>query len=147
MTSSAASPSAIQRDLSVVAARPSRENSSVGHCDLSLTDPIRFRFLGANTADLHLVANFQRIRSPALPEKCIRRTAFDGIHDALSVLDSLDIDVDVRIHPVDGLYCALEFNGLGRVELRRDGVMRKQRNCRSQQSYAETDHNKRISLH
>ena len=48
-----------RENLSVVAGRASGENSSVGHRDLSLADPIRFRFLGSNTADLYLVANFQ----------------------------------------------------------------------------------------
>src|SRR5439155_4903999 len=48
-----------REELLLVVAAASGENSAVRHGDLGLADPIRFRLLGTNAADLYLVADFQ----------------------------------------------------------------------------------------
>jgi hypothetical protein len=59
MTSSAAFRQRFRRTLLlVVGGRASGEYTAIGHRDLSLSDPIRFSLLGADSADLNMVSDF-----------------------------------------------------------------------------------------
>src|SRR5215470_11318826 len=60
--------SAIQKRKLLIA-RTSGKNFAIRHRDLCLTNSIRVRLLGTDAADLHLVSDLQRVRSPALAKE------------------------------------------------------------------------------
>src|SRR5215831_407333 len=90
--------------------------------------------------DCQLIASLQRVFSPALPVQAVGCAAFDSIiHGLATGVGGINVDVDVRIHPLYLCDLAGELDRFVVVVLGSERVMCEERNCYGQyQDNAET---------
>src|ERR1051326_1130494 len=92
--------------------------------------------------DCDFIANLQRILSPALPIKLARSAALDRVVGYFSVFPFyINVVIDVRIKPFDLGHSPFDFNRLFGIVFCCERVVRKKRNCCSEQAYdQQTQH-------
>ena len=90
--------------------------------------------LGAEALDGRLVAHLQRVPAPAIARQSVGRAAFTlPVRDRAALVLGVQINPDVRIHPVQFGNHTLQRDGFRCVELRRERMMRCQRQRRRKQ--------------